>query len=219
LGDDGKGTVRAARSIGVEEPSGVKPGMKIKHALASLCFLFALAAASAAQEPQPLPSPEEFLTKIESLMSETGAVVVRGYTHIGSVVGSRGTAYITALEVTDAAGHREQGVAVEIGDAAGPDAADERAYIDYDEIVPLLKGIDYIMRLDNKATKLSRYEARYRTRGGLVLVTFNTQNGTATAISTEGGRRARFVLRPTGLVEFRNLLENAKEVLDAPPTP
>jgi hypothetical protein len=193
--------------------------MKITRALAALTLLLALAAVCAAQEPQPSPTPEEFLTKIESLMTETGAVVVRGYTRVGSVNGSRGSAYITALDVTDAAGRSEQGIAVEIGDAAGPDAADERAYIDYDEIAPLLKGIDYIMRLDNKATKLSRYEARYRTRGGLVLVTFNTQNGTATAISTEGGRRARFVLRPTGLVEFRNLVENAKEILDAPPTP
>lgn len=193
--------------------------MKITRAFASLFFLFMLAAAAAAQEPQPSPTPEEFQTKLESLMSETESVVIRGYTRIGSVIGSRGTAYVTALEVTDAAGRREQGVAVEIGEMAGPDPADERAYIDYDEIAPLLKGIDYIMRLDNKATKLSRYEAHYQTRGGLLLVSFNTQSGTATAISTEGGRRSRFVLRPTGLVEFRNLIENAKEVLDAPPTP
>jgi hypothetical protein len=72
------------------------------------------------------------------------------------------------------------------------------------------------MRLDDKATKLSRYEAQYQTRGGLVLATFNTPDGTRTAISTWGGRRPRFVLRQTGLAEFKNLLESAKEVLDAP---
>jgi hypothetical protein len=70
------------------------------------------------------------------------------------------------------------------------------------------------MKLDDKVTKLSRFEAQYQTRGGLVLVTFNTPSGYATAISTYGGRRPRFVLRPTGLAEFRNLLESAKEVLD-----
>jgi hypothetical protein len=59
----------------------------------------------------------------------------------------------------------------------------------------------------------------YRTRGGLLLETFGTQNGQATAISTEGGRRARFVLRPAGLAEFRNLLESAKQDLDAPRAP
>jgi hypothetical protein len=108
-------------------------------------------------------------------------------------------------------------VGVEIADAAAnrPDI-EERAYIDYDELDPLLKGIDLIMKLDDKATKLSRYEAQYQTRGGLVLVTFSTPDGTRIAISTWGGRRPRFVLRQTGLAEFKNLLESARDVLDAP---
>jgi hypothetical protein len=179
-------------------------------------FLFLLAAACAAQTPQPQPTPFEFETRLESLMSETGAVIVKGYTRVGSMSGSRGAAHITAWEVTDAgSGRTERGVGVEISDST-PNRPDfeERAYIDYDELAPLLKGIDQIMKLDDKVTKLSRFEAQYQTRGGLVLVTFNTPGGYATAISTGGGRRPRFVLRPTGLAEFRNLLESAKEVLD-----
>jgi hypothetical protein len=149
-------------------------------------------------------------------MSETGVVIVKGYTRVGSMTGSRGAANFTALEVTDAgSGRTERGVGVEISDPT-PNRPDfeERAYIDYDELAPLLKGIDQIMRLDDKVTKLTRFEAQYQTRGGLVLVTFNTPGGYAAAISTYGGRRPRFVLRPTGLAEFRNLLESAKEVLD-----
>jgi hypothetical protein len=150
-------------------------------------------------------------------MSETGVVIVKGYTRVGSMNGSRGAANFTAWEVIDArTGRREQGVGVEISDTA-PNRPDleERAYIDYDELAPLLKGIDYIMKLDDKVTKLSRYEAQYQTRGGLVLMTFNTPSGYAAAISTDGARRPRFVLRPTGLAEFKNLLESAKEALDA----
>jgi hypothetical protein len=192
--------------------------MKITRSLMALPFILALAAVCAAQEPLPSPTPDEFQTKLESLMSETGVVIVKGYTRVGSMSGSRGAAYLTAWEVTEAlTGRRERGVGVEIGDAAlnnRPDV-DERAYIDYDELAPLLRGIDYIMKLDDKATKLSRYEAQYQTRGGLVLVTFNTPDGYRTAISTWGGRRPRFVLRPTGLAEFRNLLESAKDALDA----
>jgi hypothetical protein len=187
--------------------------------LKSFICLLVLGTACVAQEPRPSPTPELFETKLESLLSETGAVIVKGYTRIGSMNGSRGTAYVTAWEVTDArTGSREQGVGVEISDTATttprPDF-EERAYIDYDEIAPLLKGIEYILKLDDKATRLSRYEAQYRTRGGLVLLTFNTQNGFAAAISTGGGSRPRFVLRPTGLAEFRNLLESAKDALDA----
>ena len=184
-------------------------------------LLLLLAAVCAAQERRPLPAPEptpyEFETRIESLMSETGVVIVKGYTRVGSMSGSRGAAYLTAWEVTDAgSGRTERGVAVEISDTtqqARPEI-EERAYVDYDELGPLLKGIEYIMKLDDKATKLARFEAQYQTRGGLVLVTFNTPNGILAAISTYGGRRPRFVLRPTGLAEFRNLLESAKEILD-----
>lgn len=180
-------------------------------------FLFLLAASCAAQEPQPTPTPLEFQTRLESLMSETGTVIVKGYTRVGSMSGSRGTAYFTVWEVTDAGtGRREQGIGIEISDTTTnrPDS-EERAYVDYDELAPLLKGIDYIMKLNDKVTKLSSYEAQYQTRGGLLLVTFNTANGYAAAITTGGGRRPRFVLRPTGLAEFRNLLESAKDVLDA----
>jgi hypothetical protein len=190
--------------------------MKVIHLPMICLFLLAFSGVCAAQEPRPSPTPEEFETRLESLISETGAVIVKGYTRVGSMNGSRGTAYVTAWEVTDArTGRREQGVGIEISDAATtrPDF-EERAYIDYDEIAPLLKGIDYIMKLDDKATKLSRYEAQYQTRGGLVLVTFNTPSGYATAISTSGGRHPRFVLRPTGLAEFRNLLESARDALD-----
>src|ERR1051326_7268252 len=147
-----------------------KSTMKIIRAMALLTFLLALAASCAAQEPQASPTPVEFQTRLESLMSETGAVIVKGYTRVGSVTGSRGTAYVTAWEVTDAtAGHREMGVEVLIADpAARPEADDERAFVDYDEIGPLLRGIDYMTRLGNRLTKLSRYEAQYQTRGGLV---------------------------------------------------
>lgn len=193
--------------------------MKIPRPLMSLPFVLALAAVCVAQEPSPSPTPDEFQTKLEWLMSaETGVVIVKGYTRVGSMSGSRGAAHLTAWEVTEALTRRRQrGVGVEIGDAAlnnRPDVG-ERAYIDYDELTPLLRGIDYIMKLDDKATKLSRHEAQYQMRGGLVLVTFNTPDGYRTAISTWGGRRPRFVLRPTGLAEFRNLLESARDALDA----
>lgn len=192
--------------------------MRIPRALISLSFLLLTAVACAAQEAQPSPTPEEFQTKLESLTSEIGAVIVKGYTRVGAMSGSRGAASLTAWEVINArTGRREQGVTVEIGDAAAnrPEV-EERAYIDYDELDPLLKGIDYLLKLDDKVTKLSRYEAQYQTRGGLVLVTFNTPNGYLSAISTWGGRRPRFVLRQTGLAEFKNLLESAKEILDTP---
>lgn len=188
-------------------------------ALPALCLLLLLCARAAAQEP-PVVAVEEFPTKLEALLSETGTVIVKGHTRVGSMPGSRGTTYFTAWEVFDArSGRREQGISIDIGEPDRPDFDErtdgDRAFIDYDEIGPLLKGIEYLSKLGPQVTKLSRYEAQYQTRGGLRLMAFNTSNNFITALSTGGGRRPRFILRPTGLAEFRTLVENARDILDA----
>lgn len=193
--------------------------MRTRLLPAAACLL-ALAGLCAAQEPVSVVVEEEFPTRLEALMSETGTVIVRGHTRVGSMAGSRGTLYFTAWEVLDArTGRREQGFSVDIGEPDRPDGDErvdgERAFVDYDEIAPLLRAIDYLIKLSPQVTKLSRYEAQYQTRGGLRLMAFNTSNNFITAVSTGGGRRQRFVLRPTGLADFRALVENAREVLDA----
>src|ERR1044072_3599695 len=81
--------------------------MKITRPLMTLPFVLALAAVCTAQEPSP--TPEEFQTKLESLMSETGAGIGKRYTRIGSMNGSRGASYLTTWEVTEAlTGRRER---------------------------------------------------------------------------------------------------------------
>ncbi|HEV2763104.1 MAG TPA: hypothetical protein VGV38_08925 [Pyrinomonadaceae bacterium] len=187
--------------------------------LTAACLLLTCGVAAAQEQPPFLsPTPLEYPTRIEALLAETGTVIVRGHTRVGSMQGSRGNAYFTAWEVFDArSGRREQGISVEIGDAERDDY-DERVYIDYDEIAPLLKGIEYLSKLGPQVTKLTRFEAQYQTRGGLRLIAFNTSNNFITAITTgEFGRcsRQRFILRPTGLAEFRTLIENARDLLDA----
>ncbi|HYP53806.1 MAG TPA: hypothetical protein VEQ42_09725 [Pyrinomonadaceae bacterium] len=179
-------------------------------ALSALCLLV-LCGPSPAQEPPPVVAVEEFSTKLEAMLSETGTVIVKGHTRVGSMTGSRGTTYFTAWEVLDArSGRREQGISIDIGEPDRPELDErpdgERAFIDYDEIGPLLKGLEYLSKLSPQVTKLSRYEAQYQTRGGLRLMAFHTSNNFVTAISTGGGRRARFILRPTGLAEFRTLI-------------
>ncbi len=194
--------------------------MKPARFVLTMIWLLLLCGVGAAQEAVTVVAPEEYLTRLELLMTETGTVIVRGHTRVGTMAGSRGNAYFTAWEVFDArSGRREQGISVDIGEPDRPDFDErtdgDRAFIDYDEIGPLLKGIDYLMKLGPQVTKLSRFEAQYQTRGGLRLMAFNTSNNFITAISTGGGRRPRFVLRPTGLAEFRTLIENARDVLDA----
>ena len=187
----------------------------------ALLVLVVLCVACVAQESQAPAEPEEFPTKLEELLEKTGAVVVKGTTPVGSVAGLRGTAYITSWEILDVrAGRREYGISIEIREnAAQSERERERergdvAYVDYDELDPLISGLDHLLKLDNTATRLSTFEAQYRTNGYLSIFRFNTTGGYGTAVSAAGRRGNRLILRPTGLVEFRDMIRSAKAVID-----
>lgn len=189
--------------------------MSLGRLLRALRLLLVSACAAAAQEPPPpLPEPEEFLTRLEAALETTGAVIVKGSTQVGSVTGLRGTASVTSWEIVDARTNgRVYGLSVAIRDNERPNE-EELAYVDYDELDPLVAALDYILKLENTATKLARFEAQYRTRGELSFYRFNTPNGYGTAVAIRERRGPRLVLRPAGLVEFRDLLESAKTVID-----
>ncbi len=192
--------------------------MILARTLLTLSMLLVLGVVCAAQESQPTPEPEEFPTKLEELLEKAGAVVVKGTTGVGSVSGLRGTAFVTSWEILDArSGRREYGISIEIRENAQAERERERgdvAYVDYDELDPLINGLDHLLKLDNTATKLSTFEAQYRTNGYLSVFRFNTTGGYGTAVSAGGRRGTRLILRPTGLVEFRDMLKSAKAVID-----
>ena len=186
----------------------------------TLCVLLVVGGVCVAQESQAPPEPEEFPTRLEELLEKTGAVVVKGTTGVGTVSGLRGTAYVTSWEILDArAGRREYGISIEIRESAQNERERERergdvAYVDYDELDPLINGLDHLLKLDNTATRLSTFEAQYRTNGYLSVFRFNTTGGYGTAVSAAGRRGTRLILRPTGLVEFRDMIKSAKAVID-----
>ncbi|HEU4596480.1 MAG TPA: hypothetical protein VFS10_15195 [Pyrinomonadaceae bacterium] len=192
--------------------------MSLTRIVQLLFLLTLLGGAAHAQRPRPTPTPDpydEYLTKMELLLEKTGAVVVKGSTTVGTINGLRGTATFTSWEMLDTqTGSAEYGVSILIGDTGRSDGAQEVAYVDYDELDGLIKGIDHIIKLENSSTKLARFEAQYKTRGGLAIFRFNAPGGYGTAISTEGVRGPRLILRPTGLVEFRDMVESAKTIID-----
>jgi len=184
-----------------------------------------------AQQPQPgLPIGPmlEPPTRLEAMELRKGTVIVKGYTEIGRVDGEDGSfIVISAIELRDMTrGTKESGLA--IASHQGGDARRSAiSYVDYDEMDGFLAAIDSLGKLDPEATKLTSYEAQYRTRSNLELVSFDSNGQRMISI------RAVQVLFPSGelawstshfrlatLLAIRKQIENGKELLDklkAPP--
>ena len=91
---------------------------------------------------------------------------------------------------------------------------EERAYIDYDEIDSLIKGIDYVSGV--KKGKLHNFQADYRTVGELDVSTYDDSSGNvAAAVSVGRISPARVFYSIATLAAFRQMVVDAKAAIDA----
>ena len=129
-------------------------------AVTIICALVTLS--SAAQEAKQLA--KEPKTKLEAFEAQTGSVLIKGFGEIGSVSGMGSSVVVDCREFTDATTSRkEYGITIEVKETGRFERKDT-AFIDYDEIDSLLKGIDYISKIDKSVTLLPDFEAAYRTK-------------------------------------------------------
>jgi hypothetical protein len=189
--------------------------------LSILCVFYAICAA--AQQPQqpaaaaPAPLGFEPLTKLEALDTQIGGVVVKNYTYIGSVSGFSGIVMVTSYEFVDAqTGRKDYGLGVELRETgrSEKDSRDARTYVDYDELDALIRGLDYIIKIERSAS-LENFEAQYRTRGELAVATFIRPNGSLQAEVAIGiFRKAAVTISLGKMADFRKLVVDAKSTLD-----
>src|ERR1041384_5439005 len=128
--------------------------------------------------------PLEPRTRLEALDNRYTAVVVKGFTRI-TTVDVRGVR-IDAVEMRDMGSTtgRVKGIVVALREG-GDHPNDNRAFVDYDEIDPLLIAIDALTRIDESTTKLAGFAAKYKTPGGMEAGVFRkTRSGTAVTMST-----------------------------------
>jgi hypothetical protein len=187
--------------------------MKRFSALLIPIFIAApLVAQSGLDQSKVLPlSPK---TQLEQFQAKTGSVILKGYTEIGSVSGKGSSLTVTAMEFTDAASKAKQfGVVIEV--ATGEKS--NRSYIDLDEVDSLLKGVDYIGRLDKSVTKLSSFEASYSTKGDFTITIFNRSGSNNMDIAIQSGGRfgVQAFFETAELSNIRQLIERAQASLQA----
>ena len=169
--------------------------------------------------------PFEARTMLERLDRLQGAVVIKGFTRI-TTLDVRGVR-IDAVEMRPvgdgvrlAAITRARGVVVSLREAqpVGDNRErinESRAFIDYSEIDGLLSAIDVISRIDETASKLVGFEARYRTYGDLEIIVFRqTRSGNAVTLSTGICDRVTAMLSLDELAKVKAMIQEAKTRLD-----
>jgi hypothetical protein len=190
----------------------------------SALVLFCLSSASA-QRPGPQfwrngdCEPFEPRTRLETMDRVQGEVVIKGFTRIATVE-VRGVR-VDAVEMRPVGRDvRFKGIVVSLREAQpiGDNRQrvnESRAFIDYDEIDPLLNAIDVMSRVDETATKLVGFEARYRTLGDLEIAVFRqTRSGNAVLLSTGICDRVTGTLSLDDFGKVKAMIQEAKTRLD-----
>jgi hypothetical protein len=159
-------------------------------------------------------------TKLEAMSISKGALLVKGYTDIGTLTGEDGsTLRVTAVEITDQArGARLTGIAMQISGRNRNQGA--TSFIDSEDVKSLLDAIDSLEKVDHSVTKLADFESSYRTRGDLEIANLRTGNGrivtlSATQILSPSGQLLSGVasFRASRLVDLRQAIAAASDAL------
>jgi hypothetical protein len=155
-------------------------------------------------------------TKLEAFQARTGVVIIKGFSRIGLAAGLEGNSIeVETREFRDVGSNsREYGITVEVREG-GSNGRRSLSFIDYDEIDPLLRGLEHLSKIDNSVTQLNRFEADYRTRGDLLVSAASGRGGVITLAITSGRyRRATSFFRLEDLKVIRGLIIEAKNQLD-----
>jgi hypothetical protein len=179
--------------------------------------------AALAQRPGPqfwrkvTCEPFEPRTRLEAFDDSYG-VIIKGFTRI-TTVDVRGVR-IDAIEMRSlgnfsiAGSNTTKGLVIVLRES-GERPNEDRAFVDYAEIDDLLKAIDDIGRVDETATKLPGFEARYKSRGDLEISVFRqTRSGTAVTMRTGICDYATVTMTLDDLGKIKAMIQEAKQRLD-----
>ena len=192
--------------------------------LLSLLFLSLLPFATVvAQRPGPefrrplRCEPFEARTKLEALENDYERVLIKGFTQVATMRVRGANVRVDAVELKDSGSSmRATGIVIAMQEASGERPSENRSFIDYEEIDRLLKALDFSAKVNETVTKLSGFEARYRTLGDLQVVVFRQgrASGTAASVTTGVCDRVTGLLTLDELELLRAHLVEAKARLD-----
>jgi hypothetical protein len=171
---------------------------------------------------QRLPPPRDMQfyeprNRLEELDGRVQTILVKGRTYVGTLRVVTGSVRVEATEIHDTPGaNRATGVVITfLPNDTTTLPGDIRSSIDYEEIDPLIRALDAMLKADDSVTKLTHFEVRYRTRGDFEAMIVKQISGNV-VVAIEGGffDRARFFLTPDELTKLRWFIAQAKDRLD-----
>jgi len=173
--------------------------------LITLCSSLALTAG--AQDTNNAPK-----TEIENFESQTGVVIVKGLGEIGSMTTSAGVVTVRCKESIDEdSGHREYGIGV----ALASNQLHGFLVVDYDELDPLIRGMDFLSKITYDVTSLPSFDATFTTKSGLLIAAHSERRQGSIQDFLQFADTPRISLSSDQFAQFQSLIEQAKKTLDA----
>ena len=158
-------------------------------------------------------------TSIENFELQTGTVIVKGFSTVGTVSAGDASVTIRTKKSSDLwHGQKIDGIAIgftyiSVG-SPGNSTPKHFLVVDYDELDLLVKGIDYIGKITYDATQLAGFEASYTTKSGLHIIAHSERKQGTIQTFIQFGEISRIPLNSDQLTQLRNLITQAKATLD-----
>ena len=176
----------------------------------------ALAQRSGPEFRRPLTcEPLEPRTKLEAIDARYERILIKGFSQIANLDARGGDIRVDVVELKDpVAPARATGIVVAIRETT-ESRRENRSFIDYEEIDAFIRALDAVAKVNETATQLTGFEARYRTRGDLEVNVFRqSRSGTASSVASGICDRVTVFLTLDELNKFRGIILEAKTRLD-----
>ena len=152
-------------------------------------------------------------TDIEAFEAQTNTVIVKAMSLINSINMSSGSISVRSKESTDVStGRKLYGMLLEF---TGNGDWRERAVVDYGELDSMLDGIDYLNKVTSDVTTLASFEAAYATKSGFRVIAYSSRRQGNVQIFIQFDGDERIPLTSDQVSQFRDLVNAAKNALDA----
>ena len=150
-------------------------------------------------------------TDIELFDAQPDRVIVKGIGSIGSISTPGGNINVHCVESTDAgSGHKLYGATFDLVRNDGR----LRLAVDYNEMEPLLGGIDYLVRVTSDVTTLPSFEAQFTTKSGLAVIAYSSRKQGIIQFYLQFEDLPRIQLTSDQVSQFRDLVNSTKKTLD-----